>query len=102
MKEYALALEWAEASLNLERGSDDNYSDLTSPKFNNFVVDEQETRDMIMKIREDHDRAWKSPEKERGNLPNEEFFVRRTEGKLTGKELRGEEEGFQTGDAKVT
>ena len=55
---------------------------------------------MIMKIREEHDGAWESPENQRGNLPNEMFFVRRTEGRLTGKELRGEEEGFQTEDAK--
>ena len=53
-----------------------------------------------MKIREEHDGAWESPENQRGNLPNEMFFVRRTEGRLTGKELRGEEEGFQTEDAK--
>ena len=37
---------------------------------------------MIMKIREEHDEAWRSPERERGNFPNEEFFVRKTQGRL--------------------
>ena len=35
-----------------------------------------------MKIREEHDEAWRSPERERGNFPNEEFFVRKTQGRL--------------------
>ena len=29
-------------------GSDDNYSDLTSTKFNNFFVDEQEVMKVVM------------------------------------------------------
>ena len=35
-----------------------------------------------MKMREEHDEAWRSPERERGNFPNEEFFVRKTQGRL--------------------
>ena len=35
-----------------------------------------------MRMREEHDRSWKSPEGQRGNFPNEEFFVRRTEGRF--------------------
>ena len=35
-----------------------------------------------MKIRYEHDGAWRSPERERGNFPNEEFFVRKTQGRL--------------------
>ena len=35
-----------------------------------------------MKIRHEHDEAWRSPERERGNFPNEEFFVRKTQGRL--------------------
>ena len=88
-----------------------------------------------MKMREEHDEAWRSPERERGNFPNEEFFVRKTQGRLaphndvmlmmimvgsvlmmkekmkekimmmmirmTGKELREEEAGFQQEEAEV-
>ena len=35
-----------------------------------------------MMMREEHDRDWRSPEAERGNFPNEEFFVRKTQGRL--------------------
>ena len=32
-----------------------------------------------------------SPEQERGNYPNEEFFLRPTEGRVTARQLRKEE-----------
>ena len=38
--------------------------------------------ELIMRMREEHDSSWKSPEGERGNFPNEEFFVRKTQGRL--------------------
>ena len=47
-----------------------------------------------MKMREEHDEAWRSPERERGNFPNEEFFVRQIEEGDTGLGLREEETLF--------
>ena len=35
-----------------------------------------------MMMREEHDREWRSPEAQRGNFPNEEFFVRKTHGRF--------------------
>ena len=36
-----------------------------------------------MRMRWEHDSSWISPEAQRGNLPNEEFFVRKTDGRST-------------------
>ena len=51
-----------------------------------------------MKMREEHDEAWRSPERERGNFPNEEFFVRKTQGRLAphGNDYHGR--GYDDGD----
>ena len=38
-------------------------------------------REQIMRMRWEHDSSWISPEDQRGNLPNEEFFVRKTDGR---------------------
>ena len=41
----------------------------------------KKVREQIMRMRWEHDSSWISPEDQRGNLPNEEFFVRKTDGR---------------------
>lgn len=109
-KEYALALEWAEAALDLQpdhfsmTGATANEEvDQPPPSrtLHDFEIVEEQVREQIMRMRWEHDSSWISPEDQRGNLPNEEFFVRKTDGRVTGKELRAEEVGMKHKDAEV-
>ena len=77
-KEYALAIEWAEGALALT---------------NDKPLETMITR-FLHKARLEHNNNWHSPAGQRGNYPNEEFFVRRIENSpsiTTGRELRVEE-----------
>ena len=84
-KEYALAIEWAEGALNLMMQNE-----------NEKRLEDRITR-FLNKARLDHNNNWNSPVGQRGNYPNEEFFVRRIESSpniTTGRELRFEEAEF--------
>ena len=62
--------------------------------------DEEGARQTLGKVNHPSPRMHSlSPKNQRGNYPNEEFFVRRTEGKVEGMVLRKEEEGMKEGEA---
>ena len=78
-REFALAIEWAEAAkIALEKSRKENKH--LEDTINSFLD----------QTKKDHDLHWKGPEENPGNLPNEEFFIRKT-GISSGKELRAEE-----------
>ena len=80
-QEYALAIEWAEGALTLvENNEDDKDMEKSITRF-------------LQRARLEHNNNWRSPLGQRGNFPNEEFFVRRIENDselTTGKDLRSE------------
>jgi len=79
--EFALAIEWAEAASEVTKNrGDDKLTENQIIKFLEFA-------------RTEHNKYWESPLEERGNYPNEEFFVRKIVN-VTGKELRMEEQTF--------
>ena len=84
-KEFALAIEWAEGALAIttNKGEDKDMEKMVT-KF-------------LQSARLAHNKNWVSPAGQRGNLPNEEYFVRKIVNKpklTTGKELRSEETKF--------
>lgn len=82
-KEYALAIEWAEGALTLEKANDE-------PQVSMITT-------FLRIARRGHNNNWQSPKGQRGNYPNEEFFVRRIQKELTtGIQLRIEENYFWT------
>eukprot|EP00091_Calanus_sinicus_P011996 TRINITY_DN27073_c0_g1_i1.p1 TRINITY_DN27073_c0_g1~~TRINITY_DN27073_c0_g1_i1.p1 ORF type:complete len:151 (+),score=27.82 TRINITY_DN27073_c0_g1_i1:107-559(+) len=90
-KEYALAIEWAEGALTITQNkADDKPMEKYIAKF-------------LKSARIEHNSNWRSPVGQKGNLPNEEFFVRKivNNPKLsTGKELRMEENDFLSKEPK--
>jgi len=84
-KEYALAIEWTEAALTIAKQQHkDKHREESMIRF-------------LHRARLEHNNNWHSPAGQRGNYPNEEFFVRRIESDPnpdTGKTLRIEEEYF--------
>jgi len=81
-KEYALAIEWAEGALILA-----NKTENDDPQVSLIMT-------FLQKARIEHNNNWQSPQGQRGNYPNEEFFVRRIQKRpklTTGKLLRVEE-----------
>merc|ERR1711892_828592 len=79
-REFALAIEWAEAAKNgLKKSRKDNKHL------------EDTIHSFINQTKKDHDLSWKAPEENPGNLPNEEFFIRKIGESSTGIELRDEE-----------
>jgi len=84
-KEYALAIEWAEGALTITQNKADD-----EPM-------EKHIGQFLKNARIEHNSNWRSPVGQRGNLPNEEFFVRKimNNPKLTvGMDLRIEETDF--------
>ena len=81
LNEFALAIEWAEgAFIKTKNSGVDKLMESYIRKFLKFA-------------RTKHNKHWESPLEQRGNLPNEEFFVRKIVN-ITGKELRFEEVEF--------
>lgn len=90
-KEYALAIEWAEGALTITQNkADDKPMEKYIAKF-------------LKSARIEHNINWRSPVGQKGNLPNEEFFVRKIVNNprlSTGKELRMEEKDFLAREPK--
>ena len=84
-KEYALAIEWAEGALTMANEVGDKPMGKVITRF-------------LQKARLEHNNNWNSPVGQRGNYPNEEFFLKRIESSspllTSGKELRKEETDF--------
>ena len=83
-REYALAIEWAEAALEIVK---EDGNSIFSDTILEFLQD----------ARAKHDKFWPSPLGQKGTFPNEEFFVERVDdhGKISfGKELRERETQF--------
>ena len=79
-REFALAIEWAEAAkVALER----------SRKENKHLEDTINT--FLKQTKHDHDISWKDPMDNPGNLPNEEFFIEKIGIQRTGRKLRAQE-----------
>jgi len=91
VKEFALAIEWAEGALTI-----------TKNKGNDETMEKYITK-FLKTARIEHNKNWRSPAGQKGNLPNEEFFVRKivnTPRLITGKELRKEETEFLAKEPK--
>jgi len=81
LNEFALAIEWTEGALRKAKNSGvDKLMESYIRKFLKFA-------------RTQHNKHWESPTENRGNLPNEELFIRKIVN-ITGKELRFEELDF--------
>lgn len=81
-REYALAYEWAEAALQQARTEHDPEKET-----------ETRIRNLLDRVRTEHDQFWRPGTESPGNLPNEELFISRI-GNSTGRELR-EKEGLE-------
>ena len=83
-KEYALAIEWAEGALALVEDDGSN------------TEMEERIKRLLTETKLEHNQHWRSPVGQRGNYPNEEFFVRKVDQDkiTTGQELRREEAAY--------
>ena len=79
-REFALAIEWAEGAQTVLEKSKEKNKHL-----------EDTIRSFLNQTRIDHDKYWKAPEENPGNLPNEEYFIRRIGDESNGRDLRKEE-----------
>ena len=82
-REFAVSIEWAEAALAAAEASTDQNKHLIDA-INNFLD----------QVRADHDKYWQAPGSNPGNLPNEEYFLRKIRDEATaasGRQLREEE-----------
>ena len=85
--QFALAVIWAEAGLELEAGAGER----------------GRLERVLGRARALHDTHWVDPADQRGNYPNEEFFLRRMESSsVTGLQLRAEEGAFLDSQQEAT
>ena len=91
-KQYALAIEWAEAAQKMSEAKQGSFA-------HNYMVE------FLRRVRLVHDRNWRTPVGHRGVLPNEELFVSKIvndEGVMrTGQQLREEEIVFLQSEPQV-
>jgi len=78
-REYALAIEWAEGALRL------SYMLGGSPEEKTYI------ENFLRQARDHHNGAWVSSEGQKGNLPNEQFFISRIFPGEEGRVLRQRE-----------
>ena len=79
-REFALAIEWAEAAkIALKKSRKENKH--LEDTINSFII----------QTRKDHDTNWKAPSENPGNLPNEEVFIERIGSRRAGSDLRTQE-----------
>ena len=80
-REFAMSIEWAEAALTLVTNTGNKHLEDSIVKF-------------LAQARADHDLYWQPPSTNPGNLPNEEYFVRKImsdDSTASAKQLREEE-----------